>query len=112
MASCKSVYITMVFLTFASGSSAVSAARDLHLVQNLTTGCFDLLQLQDDTKLFSIPVFTRSNCVKQCEFSEDDRVAILGSEDGTVRVIDVRTGYLIQTMDHGGGTRYYIMKNH
>lgn len=102
MASCRLPCTPFFWLSFCSGSAAVSSTGDLHLVHNLSTGCFELLQLQDDTKLYSIPVFTRTNCIKPCTFSEDDRVAILGGEDGTVRVMDVRTGYLMQTIDHEG----------
>jgi WD40 repeat protein len=73
------------------------------LVQNLSRGTFDLFVLKRNKRIFSLTVPSYRNYVKPSEFSEKDRVIVLGSEDGIIRVCDVQTGGLLQELVHGGG---------
>lgn len=75
----------------------------LILVNNLTTGNFDVYNVSEDTALRSLPVGSSCRFIKQCQFFEGSKLAVCGSDTNKVHVIDVVQNYIVQTLITGKG---------
>jgi hypothetical protein len=81
-----------------SGNAALSPDETTLLVDNLTTGTFDLYRFPASISTSSFPLTSTRRFAKQCVFSEGGKIAICGSDCGRVQVVDVVTGKLLQSL--------------
>lgn len=68
------------------------------LVDNLTTGTFDMYRFPASTPSTSFPLSSSRRFTKQCVFSEEGKIAVCGSDNGRVNVVDVGTGQCLQSL--------------
>lgn len=74
------------------------------LVNNLTTGLFDLYNFPSNTPSTSLSVSSRRKLVKPALFAErHSKTALFGSDDGSVYVYDVESGDLLQRLQQENG---------
>lgn len=81
-----------------SGNAALSPDETTLLVDNLSTGTFDLYRFPSSIPALSFPLTLTQRFAKQCTFSEGGKVAICGSDCGMVYVMDVGTGICLQSL--------------
>jgi len=87
-----------------SGNAALSPDETTLLVDNLTAKNFDVYRLPDNVPFTFLPFSSARRFPKQCIFSEGARVAVCGSDNNNVYVVDVTTSECIQTLRCGGGS--------
>lgn len=68
------------------------------LVNNLTTGAFDLYEFPATSPSRSFSVAAKSMIVKQSLFAERATVAVCGSDNGRVYIFDISTGKCLQIL--------------
>ena len=73
------------------------------LVDNLTTGQFEVYQFPASTPSTSFVTRSTRRFTKQCTFSEGVKVAVCGSDNGVVEVVDVVTGEVLQSLHPNSG---------
>ncbi|KAK1228789.1 hypothetical protein PQX77_008170 [Marasmius sp. AFHP31] len=80
------------------GNACLSDPPDYLLIHNLVTGNFDNYDFPALSKRHSLEGGSRIPVVKQAIFAERNKVAVCGSDDGSVYVYDVRSGVLLQRL--------------
>lgn len=85
------------------GSAALSTDETTLLVNNLTTGNFDVYHISDDAPLRSLPIGSTRRYTKQCQFFEGSKLAVCGSDTNKVFLMDVSNNYIVQTLTAGDG---------
>lgn len=81
------------------------------LVNNLTTGLFDLYDFAANTLSKSFSVSSSRKLIKPCLFAEGDAsTAVFGSDDGHVYVFDIHSGALLQRLeqDDSAFVEYFV----
>ncbi|KAF8057798.1 WD40-repeat-containing domain protein [Lyophyllum atratum] len=68
------------------------------LVDNLTSGTFDVYQFPASTPSHSLPFSSTRHIIKQCSFAQAGKIAVCGSDNGKIYVADMATGECIQTI--------------
>lgn len=81
-----------------SGNAALSPDETTLLVDNITTKNFDIYRLPDNVPFTYLPFGSTRRYPKQCIFSEGTKVAVCGSDNNRVYVVDVATSESIQTL--------------
>ena len=94
----------MLQANFPSGNAALSPDETTLLVDNLTTKNFDAYRLPDNVPSTFLPFSSTRRFPKQCIFSGGAKVAICGSDNNSVYVVDVTTSEGIQTLRCGEGS--------
>ncbi|KAF8059013.1 WD40-repeat-containing domain protein [Lyophyllum atratum] len=84
------------------GHAALSPDETTLLVDNITTGVFDLYKFPSSTPSNSLPFSSTRRFTKQCTFSEAGKVSVCGSDHGTVYLNDVATGESLQALRNTG----------
>jgi DNA-binding beta-propeller fold protein YncE len=74
------------------------------LVDNLTSKNFEVYRLPDNVPSTFLPFGSTRRFPKQCIFSEGTKVAVCGSDNNRVYVVDVTTSEGIQTLRCGEGS--------
>jgi DNA-binding beta-propeller fold protein YncE len=87
-----------------SGNAALSPDETTLLVDNLTTKNFDVYRLPDNVPSTFLPFSSTRRFPKQCIFSGGAKVAVCGSDNNSVYVVDVTTSEGIQTLRCGEGS--------
>ncbi|KAF5327383.1 hypothetical protein D9619_003899 [Psilocybe cf. subviscida] len=86
------------------GGSALANDDTTLLVNNLSTGNFDLYHIPDETPLRSLPVLSIRRFTKQCSFLEGStRLALCGGDTNTMSVIDLSRDEIIASLQTGTG---------
>lgn len=86
-----------------SGNAALSPDEAILLVDNLSTGTFDLYRFPATVPSTSFPLMSTRCITKQCVFAESGKVAICGSDHDTVYVVDLATSQLHQSLRSDSG---------
>ncbi|KAF8867894.1 WD40-repeat-containing domain protein [Infundibulicybe gibba] len=85
-------------LTGGIGNATLSPDETLLLVDNLTTGMFDMYHFPASTPSITFPLTSTRHFIKQCVFAEGAKFAVCGSNSGRVHVVDVATGEPTQSL--------------
>lgn len=93
-----SAYSVFFLKIFISGNAALSPDETTLLVDNLTTGTFDIYRFPSSVPSSSFALTSTRKFAKQCVFSERGKVAVCGSDCGKVHVVDVATGQCLQSL--------------
>ncbi|KAF8074880.1 WD40-repeat-containing domain protein [Lyophyllum atratum] len=80
------------------GNAVLSPDEKTLLVDNLSTGCFDIYRFPASTPLTSFAPKSTRHFTKQCAFGEDGRIGICGSDNGTVHIVDIVTGESMESL--------------
>ncbi|KAF8869255.1 hypothetical protein CPB84DRAFT_1755304 [Gymnopilus junonius] len=80
------------------GNAALLSDEKVLLVDNLSTGSFDIYEIPSQTLLRSFQPASTRRYVKQCTFLESARTAVCGSTNNEVRVMDVMNGECLQLL--------------
>jgi DNA-binding beta-propeller fold protein YncE len=86
-----------------SGHAVLSPDETTLVVDNLTTGTFDAYRFPASTPSISFSLTSTRRFTKQCVFGEGGKVAVCGSDNGRVHVVDVASGESIQSLPLGAG---------
>lgn len=86
-----------------SGHASLSSDETILLVDNLTTGMFDAYRFPASTPCTTFSLSSTRRFTKQCVFAEGGKVAICGSDNGRVQVVDVSSGECLQSLPLGTG---------
>lgn len=82
------------------------------LVDNLSTGQFEIYRFPASIPSASFVTKSKRSFTKQCTFSEGAKVAVCGSDNGVVEVVDVVNSKVLQSLhlDSGQSTifRYHV----
>lgn len=90
-------------MSVCSGHGALSNNSKLHIIQNLSTGNYDLHAFGEEYPIHSLEVGSTEAITMPCYFAEDDHVVVLAGDDGRVRICEVGTGRQQQVLVHGDG---------
>lgn len=86
------------------GEAVLSGDATLLLVNNITTGAFDLYHFSNETPSKSFDTRSTRRKITQCTFAEDmDKVVIGGSDHGKVYIFDVDTTDQLQVLEQEKG---------
>ncbi|KAG6915608.1 hypothetical protein DXG01_010723 [Tephrocybe rancida] len=81
------------------GNAALSKSGGQLLIDNLSTGAFDVYKFPSSTPASSFDMVSPRRFVKQCQFSEEDHIAVCGSDHGKVYVVNPNDGATTQVLD-------------
>lgn len=107
---CKSQLLSytesLKFTSFLSGEAVLSKNWNKLLINNLTTGEFDLYEFPQETplKTYSVPSTRRK--IKQCAFLDNDELVVCGSDNGKVYLFEANTGDVVQELQQDSGTSF------
>ena len=102
---------TSVFTSVRSGRSCLSPCGQIIAISNLYDG-FDLYTTEDAALLRTFLCDVTDNVPLPAVFVREGTALIMGTSCGKVNVGDVRTGELIQQLDHDGRRQYSMRTVH
>ncbi|KAF8874087.1 WD40-repeat-containing domain protein [Infundibulicybe gibba] len=80
------------------GNAVLSPDETTLVVDNLTSGLFDVYHFPDNTPIMSLSMKPTRRFAKQCAFGESMKVVVCGSDNGNVQVVDLGTGSRLQSL--------------
>lgn len=100
--SCYICSLTNILHLF-SGSAALSPDENLLLIDNLSTGTFNIYRFPASVPSLSFSLKSTRCFTKQCFFAEGGKVAICGSDHAQVHIMDTTTGEHLQALQSDVG---------
>lgn len=85
------------------GNAVLSPDETMLLVDNLTTGAFDIYQFPASTPSTTFSLSSTRRFTKQGLFAEDAKIAVCGSDHGRVQIVEVASGQCLQSLRSGQG---------
>lgn len=86
-----------------SGNAALSPDENLLLIDNLSTGTFDIYRFPASVPSLSFSLKSTRCFTKQCFFAEGGNIAICGSDHAQVFIMDTATGEYLQALQSDVG---------
>lgn len=100
---CVYIVLSVDFGPCRSGHACLSSDETILLVDNLTTGTFDAYRFPASTPCTTFSLTSTRRFAKQCVFAEGGKVAVCGSDNSRVHVVDVTSGECLQSLSLGTG---------